>query len=104
MILRIFRAVVREGRVDEFKQLVQEQSIPWLKESDGMLGYFPGQPFGENTREFTMVTLWRDIESLKSFCGEDWNNPVVTDDEVPLVEAMYAEHYLRFDQQGITAD
>ena len=98
MIIRVFRAVIRDGKVDEFKKLVQEQSIPWLTESDGMLGYFPGQPFEENDREFTMITLWRDLDSIKLFCGDDWNNPVVTEDETPLVEAMYAEHYLRFDQ------
>ena len=100
MIVRIFRAVIRQGRVDEFRRMVQEQSIPWLKDSDGMLGYFAGQPFGDNNREFSMVTLWRDLEALKAFCGEDWDNPVVTPDEVPLVEAMYADHYLRFDEDG----
>ena len=97
MIIRVFRAVIREGRVDDFRKMVQEQSIPWLTGSDGMLGYFPGRPFGDNDREFTMITLWKDLESLKAFCGEDWNNPVVTEDEVPLVEAMYADHYQRFD-------
>ena len=98
MILRIFRAVIREGRISDFKNMVQEQSIPWLKDSDGMLGYFPGEPYGDNEREFTMVTLWRDLDALKAFCGEDWNNPVVTEDEAPLVEALFAEHYERFDQ------
>ena len=98
MILRIFRAVIYQDRVDDFKQMVREQSIPWLRGSDGMLGYFAGEPYGENEREFTMVTLWRDLDALKAFCGDDWNNPVVTEDEVPLVEAMYAEHYQRFDQ------
>ena len=98
MILRVFRAVIREHRVDEFKRLVQEQSIPWLKGTDGMLAYFPGQPFEDNEREFTMVTLWRDLDAVKAFCGDDWNNPAVTEDEAPLVEAMYVEHYLKFDQ------
>jgi hypothetical protein len=98
MILRVFRAVIRENRIDDFKRLVQEQSIPWLVASDGMLGYFAGEPFGENEREFTMVTLWRDLNSIKAFCGDDWNNPIVTEDEEPLVEAMYAEHYQQFDR------
>ena len=74
MIIRVFLAVIRDGKVDEFKKLVQEQSIPWLKQSEGMPDYFPGQPFEENEREFTMITLWRDLDSIKAFCGEDWNN------------------------------
>ena len=54
---------------------------------------------GAEARRQGMVTLWDDLESLKAFCGEDWNNPVVTEDEAPLVEAMTADHYLRFDRE-----
>lgn len=98
MIVRIFRAKIREDKVPEFKRMVQDQSIPWLEKSDGMLGYFPGEPFGENATEFLMVTLWRDLESLQAFAGDDWATPVVTEDEAPLVEAMFADHYLGFDK------
>ena len=98
MVLRIFRARIYEDRVADFKKMVQEQSIPWLEKSDGMIGYFPGEPFGHNQQEFVMITLWRDLESLKAFAGPDWDNPVVTEDEKPLLEEMFAEHYLRFDK------
>ncbi len=47
--------------------MVQEQSIPWLEKSDGMLGYFPGEPFDEDARGFVMITLWRDLDALKAF-------------------------------------
>ncbi len=99
MIVRIFRAKIRKEQVSEFKRMVQEQSIPWLEKSDGMLGYFPGEPFDENAREFVMITLWRNLDALKSFAGTDWDNPVVTTDEAPLVEAMFAEHYRGFDKE-----
>ena len=98
MILRVFRAKIYKNRVTDFKRMVKEQSIPWLEKSDGMLGYFPGEPYGADKREFVMVTLWRDIEALKAFAGQDWDNPIVTEDEVPLVEEMFAEHYGSFDR------
>jgi hypothetical protein len=44
MIIRIFRAKIRKSRVSEFKQMLQDQSIPWLESSEGMLGYFPVEP------------------------------------------------------------
>jgi hypothetical protein len=78
--------------------MVQEQSIPWLESAEGMMGYIPAEPFGEHDQEFVMITLWRDLESLKAFSGSDWDNPVVTDDEAPLVETMFADHYLRFEK------
>ena len=98
MIIRIFRAMIQKDQVSEFKRMVKDQSIPWLESSEGMLGYFPGEPFGENAREFVMITLWRDLDSLKAFAGTDWDNPVVTEDEAPLVETMMAEHYRKFDK------
>ena len=62
MIIRIFRAKIHKDRVSEFKRMAQQQSVPWLEKSDGMLGYFPGEPFDEDAREFVMITLWRDLE------------------------------------------
>jgi len=99
MIIRIFRAKIRKDKVLEFKQMVKDQSIPWLENSDGMLGYFPGEPLNDNAREFVMITLWRDKEALEAFAGTAWDNPLVTEDEAPLVEAMFADHYLGFDKQ-----
>ena len=97
MIIRVFRVRIREGFQAEFKRLVQEQSIPWLKKSDGMLGCIPGEPFGPDKQEFLMISMWRDLESLRAFAGENWDDPVVTADEAPLVDAMSAEHFLGFD-------
>jgi quinol monooxygenase YgiN len=99
MIIRIFHVMIRKNRVPDFRKMVREQSIPWLKRSEGMLGYFPGEPMDEESREFVMVTLWRDVAALRAFAGENWQKPVVTEDEAPLVEAMSAEHYLGFDRE-----
>ena len=99
MIIRIFRAKIREGQITTFKRMVQNQSIPWLERSEGMLGYFPGEPFDETTREFVMITQWRDQDALEAFAGTEWENPVVTEDEAPLVESMSADHYICFDKE-----
>lgn len=101
MIVRVFRARIREGRVPDFKKMVQEQSIPWLEGAEGMLGFVPGAPLGGDSREFVMITLWRDVEALRAFAGERWETPVVTPDEAPLVEEMFAHHYTRFDQERV---
>ena len=63
-----------------------------------MLGYFAGEPLEGAAREFLMMTLWRDEDALRAFAGDDWDAPVVTPDEEPLVEAMFADHYVRFDK------
>ena len=98
MIIRVFRVKVRRSHISDFKRLVQEQSIPWLKNSDGMLDCIPGEPIDRDKREFLMISMWRDLDSLKAFAGEDWEDPVVTEDEAPLVVEMSAEHFLSIDQ------
>ncbi len=100
MIIRVFRARIRNGKVAEFKRMVREQSIPWLTSTPGMLGYFAGEPLRADDREFVMVTLWQDLAALKAFVGDNWETPVVTPDEAPLVETMVAHHYERFDVAG----
>lgn len=84
MIIRVFRARIRAGKQAEFKRLVQTQSIPWLESRPGLVAYCTGEPLGEDAREFVMVTLWQDLGSLRAFVGDDWEAPVVTEDEQPL--------------------
>ncbi len=48
MIIRVFRARIRPGKVAEFKRMVQEQSIPGLTSTNGQLGYFAGEPLIED--------------------------------------------------------
>jgi quinol monooxygenase YgiN len=96
MIIRVFQAKVRLDKIAEFKRMVQEQSIPGLTSAEGMLGYFPGEPLSNDRREFVMVTLWREIESLKKFAGENWETPVATAAETLLVEEMTAYHDQHF--------
>jgi hypothetical protein len=95
MIVRVFGVRIRKGREATFKNMVQEQSIPWLEQSDGMMGYFPGEPLSESSREFVMDTLWQDVEA---FAAEQWKTPVVTEDDAPLSEETSAQHYTRFDR------
>ncbi len=98
MIIRVFSAKIRKGQVDEFKRLVRAQSIPWLQGSEGMLGYWAGEPLDPGENEFVMITLWRDEQALKKFAGPEWQRPAVTQDEEPLVEEMIAHHYRRLEE------
>jgi len=101
MILRVFRATIREGRKTEFERLVREQSIPWLNRSEGIIAYFPGKPLDDDSREFVMITLWRDQHALEKFAGANWRDPTVTADETPLVQAMSADHYALFGKEPV---
>lgn len=99
MILRVFTAKIRKGKEAEFRKKVLEQSLPRLRTQDGMANCFAGAPLSGPASEFTMVSLWRDLDALKAFLGENWERPSVTPDEVPLVEDMSVRHYEFFDNR-----
>jgi len=93
MIVRIFRATVTPGTGDEFEQKLRRLSVPRLDAADGLLWYVVGRPLGE-AREFTVVTLWRDLEALRAFAGPDWREEaVIHQDELPLLEDTTLHHY-----------
>lgn len=93
MIFRVFRATIRPGKVDEFRDLLERLSVPMVKAAKGMLGYYVGEPLDPAVPEFTVTTLWQDLDSLKAFAGENWNRSVIPPEEVPLIAESFIHHY-----------
>ncbi len=96
MIVRIFRAQIQPGKLAEWQHKVEKFSIPWLKSQRGMLGYYPGKPLSPDSREFCMIALWKDLDSLKEAVGEDITQVVLLEDEATLVEESSVDHYELF--------
>lgn len=93
MIIRGFRAKVRPGKQAEFEKKVRDLSIPLVKSQRGMLAYYAGRPMESNPDEFLMVTTWASLADLRAFAGENWNRPIVLEEELPLVEQSFVHHY-----------
>jgi len=92
MIFRMFRATIRPGKADEFKEMLQRLSIPMVKAAKGMLGYYVGEPLDPAVPEFTVTTVWEDLDSLKAFAGENWNRAIIPPEEVPLIAESFIHH------------
>ena len=93
MIFRVFRATIRPGKVDEFRDMLERPSVPMVKAAKGMLGYYVGEPLDPAVPEFTVTTIWQDLDSLKAFAREDWNLSVIPPEEVPLIAESFIHHY-----------
>ena len=39
------------------------------------------------------VTVWKDVESIKAFAGECWQEAVIAPDEEHLLEDTWIRHY-----------
>ena len=93
MIVRFFRVQVRPGQLEGWREKVEKFSIPWLKAQRGLCAYYAGKPLTEDSREFSMTSIWQDMAALKEAVGEDWQQVVLLEDEADLVEEASVVHY-----------
>jgi len=97
MIVRLFKAKILPGQLDIWQEKVEKFSIPWIKQQRGLLRYYPGKPLSENSREYSMISLWESMEALKAAVGEEWEQVILLEDEASLVEEASVEHFEYFD-------
>ena len=93
MIMRIFQVTVRPGKEAEFSEFFHETAIPLMKNTEGIVQVLPGAPRPETPREFSFVMVWRSLDALKAFVGEDYNSPHIDPAEAELVESRNIKHY-----------
>lgn len=93
MIMRIFQVTIRPGKEAEFARFFHETAIPLMKGTEGIVSVLPGAPRPDSPREFSFVMVWRDLEALKAFVGEDYQSAHIDPAEAELVEARVIKHY-----------
>jgi heme-degrading monooxygenase HmoA len=93
MIMRIFQVVTRPGKENEFARFFHETAIPLMKGTEGIVQVLPGAPRPDTPREFSFVMIWKDLDSLKAFVGDDYRTPHIDPAEAELVESRTIKHY-----------
>lgn len=93
MIMRIFQVLTHEGKEEDFRTFFHDVAIPLMKRTDGLVQVLPGAARPESPREFSFVMLWRDLDALKAFAGEDYTNPHIDPTEAELVQSRTIRHY-----------
>lgn len=93
MIMRIFQVVTKPGKEEAFSRFFHETAIPLMKSTDGCVRVLPGAARPETPREFSFVMVWRDLEALKAFVGEDYTTPHIDPSEAEIVESRAIRHY-----------
>lgn len=93
MIMRIFQVTIRTGKEAEFAKFFHETAIPLMKGTDGIVDVYPGAARAESPRDFAFVMIWRDLDALKAFVGEDYTTPHIDPAEAELVEHRLIRHY-----------
>ncbi|MEX0349824.1 MAG: antibiotic biosynthesis monooxygenase [Paracoccaceae bacterium] len=93
MIIRIFRAIIYEERVDEFRTFLTQTALPLMREQTGLVSITAGLPRPETPNEFCLVMVWDSVASLAAFAGEDWQKPHIMPEEEGIVRDRFLHHF-----------
>jgi len=93
MIMRVFQVTTQPGMADEFADFFHNTAIPLMQSTEGIVSVLPGAARTESPDEFCFVMVWRDLDALKGFVGEDYASPHIHPDEARLVAARSIKHY-----------
>ncbi|SMX40165.1 antibiotic biosynthesis monooxygenase family protein [Maliponia aquimaris] len=93
MIMRIFQVSVRPGKEAEFARFFHEIAIPLIRETDGVVQVLPGAARPDSPGDFSLVMVWRDLDSLKAFVGDDYTSAHIAPEEEDLVAHRLIRHY-----------
>lgn len=69
--------------------------------AEGMLGVHFGTPTEHTPREYVVVSVWRDLEALRGFAGDAWNEPKLSLTEAHLLEEATVHHYRNGDGEAL---
>jgi heme-degrading monooxygenase HmoA len=92
-IVRVFRATVKPGKEAAFAKFFLEQAVPLLRRQEGCTAIQVGLPTADHPQDFLMVTTWRDLDALRGFAGDEWDQAVIEPEEQPLLSSTSVSHY-----------
>ena len=94
MIIRVFRAIAKTGKADELAALVKEISIPFVDGQPGLLARYTGQGVGATGDEIVMISVWENLDVMKSMTGENWESAIIPDARLAeRIENCLVHHY-----------
>jgi heme-degrading monooxygenase HmoA len=93
VIIRVFRPTIHAGKQPEFESFLRDTAIPLVSRQAGLMGQHVGRPLDQSTSEYLYVTMWKNVESIRAFAGERWQEAVVTPDDAHLLNDTWIAHY-----------
>ena len=92
-IVRVFRATVHTGKEAEFASFFLNDAVPLLRKHKGLVSIQIGLPREETPQQFLMTTVWKSVEALAEFSGENWREAVIDPREEHLLAGVHVDHY-----------
>jgi heme-degrading monooxygenase HmoA len=93
VIIRVFRPTIHPGKEREFESFLRDTAVPLVSQQSGLVAQHVGTPRDPDSTEFVYVTVWENVESIRAFAGERWEEAVIAPDEEHLLKDTWIGHY-----------
>jgi heme-degrading monooxygenase HmoA len=93
MIIRVFRPTIHSGMESEFESFLRDTAVPLVSRQAGLVAQYVGRPHDQSSAEYVYVTVWEDVESIRAFVGERWQDAVIEPEETHLLKDTWIGHY-----------
>jgi heme-degrading monooxygenase HmoA len=91
--IRVFRPTIHPGKQREFEAFLRDTAVPLVSRQAGLLAQHVGRSRDPSSMEYLYVTVWEDVESIRAFAGERWQEAVITPAEKHLLKGAWIGHY-----------
>ncbi len=95
-ILRVFDVRAKAGQAALLKQKLSDTSVKVVEGKPGNLGYFFGENLSSDGNDLVFISVWKDLDSIKSHFGEDWQASYLPDGYEEIIESCSIRH-IEFD-------
>ena len=91
-IFRVFEVRAKEGKVEMLKQKLSDTSVSVVYGQPGNLGYFFGSSLASNGNDLVFISVWENMESIKTLFGEDWEKSYLPEGYDEIIESCTIKH------------
>lgn len=95
-ILRIFEVRAKQGMAGSLKQKLSDTSVAVVNGKPGNLGYFFGENVSTDKHDLMFISVWKDLDSIKSHFGKEWEESYLPAGYEEIIESCSIKH-IEFD-------
>ncbi|MCG8414245.1 MAG: hypothetical protein MI746_08500 [Pseudomonadales bacterium] len=91
-IMRVFDVRALPGKAEVLKQKLSDTSVSVVAGKPGNIGYFFGESLSSDKSDLVFISIWEDMDSIKSLFGENWKESYLPEGYEELIESCAIKH------------
>lgn len=92
VILRIFEVRAKAGQAEQLKEKLSDTSVSVVEGKPGNLGHLFGEDLSSDGNDLVFVSVWEDLDSVKSRFGESWEQSFLPEGYDEMIESCSIKH------------